>query len=147
MRKKPSPHSIKIREKAKELGMNLDGDHAWSVAEASMMETPSGFMHLHWLNRYGKGKWVFSSRRHWRICKTARCRVVYIHPMGGETCDMNEQSFQDMLDMYWKCYHLTAYPPSIFEMNNRINRLLGHKSPGITPQEWDKYKENVLGVK
>lgn len=104
MLKKRSKKSQQIRDKARELGIHLWGDHEWALAEAALNETPTGLIHMHRHNRFGKGTWTFTTRANKNICDTIRCRIVYIIPMGGENeaASLDIQRFEELQWNYWQ---------------------------------------------
>ena len=101
-RLRPSTRAKAIRAKARELGLSLWGDSGWALAEASMLETPTGYLHLHRINRFGIGKWSITKKSYKGICDTARCRRVYILPLGGEACEVDQESMGTYQESYWR---------------------------------------------
>jgi hypothetical protein len=78
------------------------GDESWSLVEAAEIETPTGEVHLHWMNHRGKGHWRFSSKGT-TVCNTVRCRVVTITPHGGEheSCPIDGPDFASVQEAWW----------------------------------------------
>lgn len=110
--------SQKIRNKAREMGKALWGDHDWALVESTGIETPVGLVHLHRMNRYGRAWWNLTSKSYKGICETSRCRVVYIIPLGGEneSAPPDAPSIGEVQEAYWRARYALEqeeYPVTI----------------------------------
>lgn len=103
-RKPLSKRALKVQAKARELGITLWGNPQWAEAEAALIETPQGLVHLHRLNRRGIGRWNIVTRGHPNVCGTVRCRKVFIVPLGGEeeAARLDLPSYEQIQENYWR---------------------------------------------
>lgn len=92
----------------------MGSDPSWALAEAALIETPIGEVHLHWHSHRGMGRWtlVTSPRKVNHICDTARCRRVTIIPHGGEneSVPLNQRKLDEIQDD-WSASKWGAYCP------------------------------------
>jgi hypothetical protein len=88
--------------KAQRIGLYSKSSPDWSLVESQGQVTPQGIVHLHWHNRHGKGNWLFVAQKT-PLCKTPRCRLVLILPLGGEneTCRLPKETMDDVWENWW----------------------------------------------
>lgn len=86
------------------MGKTLWGDHDWALVESTGLETPTGLVHLHRMNRFSRAWWNITNRPLNTICNTSRCRVVYIIPLGGEneSAPPDASHIGDVQMAYWE---------------------------------------------
>lgn len=103
-KKKYSEHALHIVDLAEKLMVKMWSDPDWAKVEANEIETPTGEVHLHWVNHRGRGHWniIRNPKWHGEICNTVRCRKVIITPLGGENeaADVSAIGYWDNLERW-----------------------------------------------